>query len=272
MYICPICKERLSKINNSYKCENNHSYDIASSGYVNLLNPGKRNNFKAGDSKEMVRARTAFFESDAYKPISTNLNRIISRYGNNVIVDAGCGEGYYPLNIALEFSKSLVLGFDMTKFGCEHAAKKARQENISYAFFAVANIFDLPLPNNYADVVVSLFAPVADKEFCRILKDDGYLIVVSAGINHLDGLKRILYKDLYLNEDKRANYENFSLIDVINLKYDTTILGNETIKNLFTMTPYYHRTSLEDKKKLEDVNSLSTTIEVNYLIYKKKND
>lgn len=269
MYICPICKQSLTKINNSYKCENNHSYDVASSGYVNLLNPGKRNNFKAGDSKEMVRARTAFFESDAYKPISDKLNFIISQYSNDVIVDAGCGEGYYSLNTAIEFPSSLVLGFDMTKFGCEHASKKARQKNLSNAFFSVANIFDLPLPSNCANVVVSLFAPVADKEFARVLKSNGYLIVVSAGVNHLDGLKSTLYKDLYLNEEKRTNYEDFSLIDVINLKYNATIQGNETIKNLFTMTPYYHRTSLEDKEKLESVETLFTTIEVNYLIYKK---
>ena len=72
-----------------------------------------------------------------------------------------------------------------------------------------------------------------------------------------------------MNEEKRTNYEDFSLIDAINLKYNATIQGNETIKNLFTMTPYYHRTSLEDKEKLESVETLFTTIEVNYLIYKK---
>ena len=269
MYICPICKKTLSKVNNSYKCENNHSYDIASSGYVNLLNPGKKNNFKAGDSKEMVRARTAFFESNAYKRISDKLCEIVSSLSHPVIIDAGCGEGYYSLNAALKFPSSLVLGFDMTKFGCEHASKRAKQLNAPNASFSVANIFDLPVSDSYADIVISLFAPVADKEFCRILKNGGYLIVVSAGIYHLDGLKKVLYEDLYLNEDKRANYEDFTLLDVINLKYEATIKGNDTIKNLFTMTPYYHRTTLADKKKLDDINQITTNIDVNFLVYKK---
>ena len=40
-------------------------------------------------------------------------------------------------------------------------------------------------------------------------------------------------------------------------------------KNLFTMTPYYFRTSLDDKKKLDSVEELSTHIEVNFYIYEK---
>lgn len=271
MYICPICKQVLNKINNSYKCENNHSYDISSSGYVNLLNPGKRNNFKAGDSKEMVKARSAFFESNTYEPLATKLCSIISKIPRNVIVDAGCGEGYYSLYIAQQFLSSLILGFDMTKYGCDHASKCAKRINSQNALFSVANIFDLPLLDNSVDVVTSLFTPVADKEFSRILKPSGYLVVVSAGVFHLDGLKRILYDNLYLNEAKQSVYEGFSLIDTINLKYETVIYGNETINNLFTMTPYYHRTSLTDKKKLENITELSTNIEVNFSIYTKNN-
>ena len=31
------CKNKLERINNTYKCVNNHSYDISRDGYVNLL-------------------------------------------------------------------------------------------------------------------------------------------------------------------------------------------------------------------------------------------
>ena len=62
-FICPICALQLNKINNTYKCEKGHCFDLSASGYVNLLKPGKKNNAKAGDSKDMIRARTSFFES-----------------------------------------------------------------------------------------------------------------------------------------------------------------------------------------------------------------
>lgn len=269
MFICPICKSELYKADNSYKCENKHSYDISSSGYVNLLNPGKMNNAKAGDSKEMVRARTSFFECGAYEKISDELCNIISSLQNNTIIDAGCGEGYYTHNIALTLPNSHVIGFDMTKFGCEHGAKTAKRHQLGNLFYAVGNIFDLPVKENFADVVINVFAPVADAEFLRVLKPGGHLIVVSAGRKHLDGLKAILYKDVYLNEEKILSYDGFKLLETKNLCYSAHIVGNDVIKNLFTMTPYYHRTSLEDKKKLDDISELNTTVEVNFSIYTK---
>lgn len=269
MFLCPICKNVLFKEASCFKCENNHSFDIAKSGYINLLNPGKMNNAKAGDSKEMIRARTTFFECGAYSKIKDKLCQIASSFKNDVIVDAGCGEGYYTCGLAKTNRSSLVFGFDMSKFGCEHGAKVAKKDNLDKLHFAVGNIFDLPIKNEYADIVVSLFAPVASEEFARILKKGGYLIVVSAGINHLDGLKRILYDNVYPNEEKFLNFDDFELISIENLKYDVAIKGNDVISSLFTMTPYYHRTSLSDKEKLSSIEFLNTTIEVNFALYRK---
>ena len=269
MFLCPICKKALSKDATSFKCDSNHSFDIAKSGYINLLNPGKMNNAKAGDSKEMIRARTTFFECGAYSKIKDKLCQIVSNFKNDVIVDAGCGEGYYTCGLAKSNTSSIVFGFDMSKFGCEHGAKVAKHDGIKNLSFAVANIFDLPIESSYADIVVNLFAPVASDEFYRVLKPNGYLIVVSAGIEHLNGLKQALYDNVYPNEEKFLNYSGFELIRVDNLKYDVSIEKGETIYSLFTMTPYYHRTNLNDKEKLSLLNSLNTTVEVNYAIYKK---
>ena len=33
---CPKCFKPLNKENNSYKCQNNHCYDISKEGYINL--------------------------------------------------------------------------------------------------------------------------------------------------------------------------------------------------------------------------------------------
>ncbi|MBQ3018357.1 MAG: methyltransferase domain-containing protein [Clostridia bacterium] len=271
MFLCPICAKELSKCESTLKCASNHSFDYSKSGYVNLLNPGKMNNAKAGDSKEMIRARTEFFESGAYSKIRDMLCTLVSSLKNNIVVDAGCGEGYYTYGLAKAMPDSYVIGFDMSKFGCEHASKVAKREGLFNLSYAVSNIFSMPLASEYADIVVSLFAPVASEEFYRILRNGGHLIVASAGIKHLDGLKMALYDDVYPNEEKFPIYEGLELLRVENLKYSTTISGNGTIKALFTMTPYYHRTSLSDKEKLNSVSEISTTIEVNFAIYKKQN-
>ncbi len=269
MFLCPICKKELNKNGNTLKCDSGHSFDYASSGYINLLNPGKMNNKKAGDSKEMIRARTSFFECGAYSSIANELSKIVSSFENGIIVDAGCGEGYYTHKLAKMHTGSLVFGFDMSKFGCEHGAKIARRDGLGNVHYSVSNIFDLPLKNDYADIIVNLFAPVANDEFLRILKTGGHLIVASAGIDHLNGLKSILYDTVYPNEEKFLNFEGFELVEVKNLKYTATIEQSDVISALFTMTPYYHRTSQADKNKLAEVNALNTDIEVNFAIYKK---
>ena len=66
--ICPICRNKLKSVSNMLKCKNNHSYDISSDGYINLLPPHK-NGYIPGDNKEMVRARRNFLNGDYYLPL-----------------------------------------------------------------------------------------------------------------------------------------------------------------------------------------------------------
>ena len=69
MLICPICKEKLQIVNNSYKCINNHSFDISKSGYTNLL-ISKTN---SGDNQEMVNARFVFLNKGYYKNLALKI-------------------------------------------------------------------------------------------------------------------------------------------------------------------------------------------------------
>jgi 23S rRNA (guanine745-N1)-methyltransferase len=117
---------------------------------------------------------------------------IALQLNGSLIVDAGCGEGYYTNGIAVCMPKSHVIGFDMSKFGCESASKTARRIGNTNAIFSVSSIFEMPLEDKSADLIINMFAPVAENEFHRVLKDDGYLVVVASGKEHLDGLKRAL--------------------------------------------------------------------------------
>ena len=57
MLICPVCKKKLIKENKTFRCENNHSFDCAKQGYVNLSRKQTKNH---GDNALMVKARTNF--------------------------------------------------------------------------------------------------------------------------------------------------------------------------------------------------------------------
>jgi len=51
--------------------------------------------------------------------------------------------------------------------------------------------------------------------------------------------------------------------------YEMNISGKENIAALFSMTPYYWRTSEADKQKLASLDSLETEIEFEINVYKK---
>lgn len=271
LLICPICKKPLFTFATAFKCESGHSYDFAKSGYINLLNPGKKNNAKAGDSKEMIRARTLFFSSGCYSKIQEKLCELVDALSPEVIIDAGCGEGYYTEALASANRGALTFGFDMSKFGCEHGAKSAKNNGITNTLYSVSNIFSLPLESECADVIINMFAPVANDEFYRVLKNGGVLIIGASGKEHLMGLKRAIYDEVYPNEPSEHIYNGFELIGHENTKYETTVSGSNTIFSLFQMTPYFHRTSLTDKEKLLCLDSLKTTVEVDFFILKKTN-
>ena len=167
-----------------------------------------------------------------------------------------------------DLSESTV-GFDLSKFACLAGSKQARRDGKQSLLFATASVFELPIRDNCADAVTKIFAPCAEEEYNRILKEGGYLFVVGAGKNHLMGLKRVMYEDVYENGPRADLPKNMEHVDRVISHYSMTISGKENIAALFSMTPYYWRTSEADKQKLAGLDSLETEIEFEINVYKK---
>lgn len=264
---CPVCRAAFALENGgkSLVCmgeKKRHCYDLSSSGYVNFAPPAQS---RSGDSKEAVRSRTSFLNRDHYAPIRDAVADAVRRYAGGLAVDAGCGEGYYSM--ALADAAEGVIGFDLSKFGVETAAKRAKgREN---AFFGVAGIYDMPLAEACADAVVNIFAPCATEEFKRILTDGGVLIAVGAGKDHLLGLKQAIYETAYENTDREDMPPDMTLIDEKQITYEITLSGQEEIADLFSMTPYYYRTGERDMEKLRQLQSVTTPVDVFVHVYKK---
>ena len=242
-----------------------HSFDFSSKGYVNLAG----NRGISGDSKDAVKARTDFLNKGYYEPIARTLIDLIAKYKNSgLVVDAGCGEGYYTQMIAAANFETL--GIDLSKFAVQTTASRLKTKTEPHTFSAVASVFEIPLQDKTADAVVSIFAPCAEGEANRILKDNGILVVVSAGREHLMGLKQVLYSTAYENEERADKPQNMKLLERSSLSYDATIVTNKDIESLFSMTPYYWRTSPSDKDKLSELETLKTKIDINFEVYTKE--
>lgn len=264
---CPVCASpgSITGDGKTFRCSGAkpHSFDFSASGYLNL----SRNQKNSGDDPEMVRARSAFLNRGYYRPLADRVDELLRASGANVILDAGCGEGYYSNRFAS--SGRTVIGADLSKAAIDHAAKAARASG-SGAFFTVASLFTLPVADACADAVVNLFAPCAGKEFDRVLGPGGELIVVGAGPDHLMGLKQILYRTPYQNPGRFDLPTEMTLIGRERLTYPVVIEGRETIAALFAMTPYFFRTSREDHERLLSLDSMETVLDFDIFRYRKE--
>lgn len=255
MLICPVCKQELNMADRTCKCGGNHCFDKAKEGYINLL-LGSKSGDKTGDSKESARARHAFLAKGYYSCLKEKISSLM----NGTVLDICCGEGYYD-----EYDGTLY-GFDISKEMVRLAAK-AHKENTYF----VANLADIPIADESIDTVIHLFAPFNDKEFARVLKKSGVLYSVIPGENHLYEMKEIIYDKPYKNDEKAPDSKLLSLAGSTKLAEKVTISG-EDLKTLFSMTPYFYRTSEENKLRLNTVDELELTVEFIILEYRRRYD
>lgn len=270
--ICPICGARLVKEEKCLFCtsketKKRHCFDISSSGYADL----SYRNGGSGDPKDAVTDRTAFLDKGYYQPLSHKINEICKQYLNEdfLLVDAGCGEGYYSERIAFEFTDAYVYGADLSKHAVHRASVRRNIRGGNNSFYSVASIFSLPVASNAADCVLSMFAPVAEDEVLRILKDGGYLIIGAAGVKHLYDLKEAIYEVVHLNEERADLPRKLSLVDKVNVTYKASIDSNDDILRLFGMTPYRFRTSEKSIELLKKLDCLEVEVNVDFYVYRK---
>lgn len=277
LLLCPVCKDKLIKdiSNKIYKCENNHTYDIAKEGYVNLLISNQKRSKNPGDSKEMVLARVEFLSKGYYKVLSDKINEVIAEcLGKNNdskfnIMDLGCGEGYYLTNLKNYMNnkniKANCYGMDVSKEAVKYASKTNKD-----CIWAVGNNFHIPAECKSIDCILSVFSPIDIDECNRVLKDDGVFVRVLPRTNHLIQLRNIIYSEVHLNEKVyKASAEENEYIKESNVTFDIR-LNKEEILSLLKMTPHYWKSTAENKNKLELYEYLDITIDMRIGVFQKK--
>ncbi|MGN1416226.1 MAG: putative RNA methyltransferase [Oscillospiraceae bacterium] len=269
---CPVCGEKLEKSLKSYVCPRRHSFDISSKGYVNLLLSNQMNARLPGDNKMMVNARADFLSKGYYSHLAEAVSRSVAdAVTGGVILDAGCGEGYYTENIYNALTEKSIafdmLGIDISKFACAHAARRFR--NADNCEVAAASIFHLPVEDSSCDCVVTMFAPFCREEFLRVLKGGGYLIMAIPAEDHLINLKSAVYDKPYKNQTADYTVEGFDFLGSTRISREIFIDNTKDIRSLFSMTPYYYKTGREGHERLEKLTSLRDLADFEVLVYRK---
>lgn len=265
-FCCPVCGDALADDGKSRYCRRGHCFDKARGGYVNLLRSQQSKAKRHGDDKRMLLARRAFLDSGAYADLC-NLLCVTARREvgeSGMLLDAGCGEGYYTEALRRALPTATLLGIDISKDAVHMTASRVKDVQL-----AVASIFSLPLGDGVCDGIVSVFAPCADAEFARVLKKGGVLIRVIPTERHLFGLKAAIYKEPRLNKPEKAEVAGFAVRHRQEIAWTLRLNSSDAIRYLFEMTPYFYKTGQEDQQRLLSRNDLETEVAFAVVTYEK---
>jgi len=271
---CPVCKSALLQQGTTLRCQNLHSFDIARQGYWNLLLAHKKRSKAPGDNAEMVAARGRFLDQDFYAPLSDKINQLaISALTNTsepVILDMGCGEGYYTSRLYSELlqhgNTPKLVGLDISK----HAIKAAcrRNKNITWL---VGSGADIPMPANTLDLQIVLFSRLMPESFAKPMKPGALLLVAWPGADHLIELRRLIYQEIKPSDFNPAQTlkSAFSLQGQEQVKYSFELQSSADINALLNMTPHSQRLSAEAKQAICNQDKLDLTLDVNLGLFSR---
>lgn len=182
MLVCPVryCGQVLSRDGNRLVCPQGHSFDIARSGYVNLLQPQERRSKQPGDTPAAVGARQRLHDLGVTAPFLDAIAETIAASSGDTVLDAGCGDGFYLGTLANRVGFE-AHGIDISIPAIRAAARRFPPNEQGRFEWIVANA-DRFIP--YADAsfsrVLSITARMNASEFRRVLRNDGRLLVAIA--------------------------------------------------------------------------------------------
>lgn len=242
--ICPICHQALTSVGQQWRCDNNHSYDQARQGYLNLLVVQHKNSRQPGDTPAMLGCRQAFLDAGHYQPVSDAINRIVLSLAPCTLLDMGCGEGYYTARLASALPETAIGGLDISKDAIVRATRRSRSLR-----WLVASSARLPIADASVDALVSVFSPWSWDESMRTLKPGGHLLLVGPHADHLRSLRATLYDDVHATPDLLKDQPSaMRVVSDETLRYPLELEAAD-LANLVGMTPHSLRSAPERQRK-----------------------
>jgi 23S rRNA (guanine745-N1)-methyltransferase len=165
-------------------CSRGHSFDIARSGYSNLLQPQERRSKQPGDTVAAVSARRRLHDRGITAPFLNAIAELAAVSPNDNVLDAGCGDGFYLGTLASQ------IGFEAHGIDISTKAVDAAARRYTNCEWIVANADRfIPYADGSFSIVLSITSRMNAPEFRRVLRDSGRLLVAIPGPDDLKELR-----------------------------------------------------------------------------------
>ncbi|GLC89491.1 putative RNA methyltransferase [Lysinibacillus piscis] len=258
LFACPICQQKmLVEQQSRLVCANNHSFDIAKQGYINMLTSMANSKY----SKELFEARKVVIDSGLYDIVEQKVSEYIGHV--KTVLDTGCGEGSHLARImAQKEAHCIGVGIDIAKEGILAAARHYPKQ-----IWCVGDLAKSPFAPASFDAILNILSPANYDEFKRLSTPNGCVVKVVPQSHYLQELRAQLYadseKERYSNAQIVARFqEAFTDVERERVTY-TMPLARELVPALLEMTPMgWHKK--EDTAIILD----EITIDVDILIGK----
>ncbi|MGC6386608.1 23S rRNA (guanine(745)-N(1))-methyltransferase [Ewingella sp. S1.OA.A_B6] len=271
-YQCPLCHQPLILTEKQWRCPQNHQFDNAKEGYVNLMPVQHKRSKQPGDSPEMMASRRNFLDGGHYQPLCDRIAELLDELlpvKAESLLDIGCGEGYYTTAVATRLMQNRtmsVFGLDVAKVAIRNAAKRYHN-----AQFCVASSHRLPFAAQSLDAVLRIYAPCKAGELFRAVKPGGLVLTVAPGPRHLYQLKACIYSDVQLHEEIDEQLEGFERIRSESLAYPMMLNGEQAF-DLLQMTPFAWRATEEVGATLRNEDTFLCETDFIIRLHQRKSD
>ncbi|MGM9921617.1 MAG: putative RNA methyltransferase [Bhargavaea sp.] len=266
---CPVCGNPVGvEDEGRLLCPENHSFDFAKQGYVNVLTRPAGGHY----NKELFEARRRIMlDSGLYAPFheaAADLIREVTLPTDlpSIIADIGCGEGTHLHRVLEELGGLNVAGagLDIAKEGVQLAARDFHD-----AVWLVGDLAQSPFADGSIHAILNILSPSNYDEFTRMLAPGGRLIKAVPGAGYLRELREALYSDerrTYSNEETIGLFDrHFRRTETIPLRY-TVRLGRAQLENLVRMTPLSWSPDPKAVTTFLDRETADITVELDLLV------
>lgn len=250
-------------------CQAGHSFDIARSGYVNLLQPQDRRSPAAGDSKAVVKARVELLAAGVGRTLIDDVARRVASLDlarDAVVIDLGSGSGDALASIRRHVEITGV-GIDVSTAAVEHAAR-----SFPALSWVVANADRrLPLLDRSVDVAISVHGRRNPSECARVLAPGGCLLVALPAPDDLIELRAmILGEGVTRQRTTRMLAEHdafFALVDRASIR-ETLDVDRASLRNLLRVT--YRGARASAAARVAALQSMSVTFSSDLVVLRPR--